>query len=401
MYCQQCGAKIIVDAQFCPQCGAKVRDTAQEEIAAGTTSLSRLNKVEKAQKQSKLGQIIPLLVPIISFILVTAWLLFSYTQEQTINKEALKLKEDAEQAALQQKYKEAKQLLEQAIELRPDYETLTINLQAVEQAIEYKEKLEKVSEFIKKTQFDAADKELANLKHELYDKESPIFKPIQEQIKEKEVNITVGKIKTNLNDITTVDELSKQLSLLSSLPEKEARAVRAEIINKIVQITMNQAEQLLKDKQFSTAISIVEKGLQYAVNNEKLTALKQRIQQDKQAFEKAEQERIERAMESAAQEELKNKTAAAEVTELTAKVNEYGDLYISGTIQNKATMNIYSVTVYYQIFDENGRFIGEGDTVVYPYLIEPGGTGTFENVHYGVHENVKVIIDNITWYLTK
>ena len=148
-------------------------------------------------------------------------------------------------------------------------------------------------------------------------------------------------------------------------------------------------------------MSIVDKGLQYAVNDEKLTALKQRIEQDRQAFEKAEQERIEQAMKSAAQEELINKTAAAEVLDLSAKVNEYGDLYLSGIVNNKATTNIYSVTVYYSIYDENDSFIEKGDTVVYPYLLKPGDTGKFENTHYGLHENATVRIDNFTWYLSK
>ena len=65
------------------------------------------------------------------------------------------------------------------------------------------------------------------------------------------MNITVGKIKTELNDLTTIDKLSGKLSILASLPEKEARAVRQEILNKIVQISLDQAGQQLKEKQFS------------------------------------------------------------------------------------------------------------------------------------------------------
>jgi cellobiose-specific phosphotransferase system component IIA len=390
---------MIADAQFCPHCGAKVQDSAQEETAAGTTTASRLDKPEKPRKQSALGRILPVLIPIISFLLIAAGLAFYYVQEQNTNKEVLQLKKDAETAALKQKYKQAKELLEEALNKRPNYETLTIDLKAVEQAIQYNESFAVVSEHIKKSQFDAADKELTQLKNQLNEEHSPIFEPLQKQIKEKEVNITVGKIKTELNDLTTVDELGGKLSILASLPEQEASAVRTEIINKIVQISMDQAGQQLKEKQFSKAISTVDKGLQYAVNDEKLTALKGRIEQDQNAFEKAEQERIEQAMESAAQEDLKNKTAAAEVLELLAEVNEYGDLYVSGSVNNKATANIYSVTVYYSIYDENKSLIESGDTVVYPYLLEPGESGTFDNIHYGLHENVSVEIDNITWYL--
>lgn len=399
MYCHKCGEQLIADAQFCPHCGAKVQDSAQEETAAGTTTASRLDKPEKPRKQSAPGRILPVLIPIISFLLIAAGLAFYYVQEQNTNKEVLQLKKDAETAALKQKYKQAKELLEEALDKRPNYETLTTDLKAVEQAIQYNESFAVVSEHIKKSQFDAADKELTHLKNQLNEEHSPIFEPLQKQIKEKEVNITVGKIKTELNDLTNVDELGGKLSILASLPEQEASAVRTEIINKIVQISMDQAGQQLKEKQFSKAISTVDKGLQYAVNDEKLTALKGRIEQDQNAFEKAEQERIEQAMESAAQEDLKNKTAAAEVLDLLAEVNEYGDLYVSGSINNKATANIYSVTVYYSIYDENKSFIESGDTVVYPYLLEPGESGTFDNIHYGLHENVSVEIDNITWYL--
>ena len=118
------------------------------------TPASRLGKPEKPRKTSKLGRIIPALIPIISFILVAAGLAIYYVQEQNINKEVLQLKEDAEQAALQQKFKEAKGLLAEALDKRPDYETLTTDLEAVEQAIIYKEKSREVSEHIKKTQFD-------------------------------------------------------------------------------------------------------------------------------------------------------------------------------------------------------------------------------------------------------
>ncbi|MBB6445144.1 zinc-ribbon domain-containing protein [Bacillus benzoevorans] len=399
MYCHKCGEQVIADAQFCPHCGAKVQNSAQEEMAAGTTTASRLDKPEKPRNHSALNRTLPVLIPIISFLLIAAGLAFYYVQEQKINKEVLQLKEDAETAALKTKYKQAKGILEEALNKRPNYETLTIDLKAVEKAIQYDESFAVVSEHIKKSQFDAAGKELTNLKNQLNAEHSPIFVPLQRQLKEKEVNITVGKIKTELNNLTTVDELGGKLSILASLPEKEASAVRKEIINKIVQISMDQAGQLLKDKQFSKAISTVDKGLQYAVNDEKLTALKGRIEQDKNAFEKAEQERIEQAMESAAQEDLKNKTAAAEVLELLAEVNEYGDLYVSGSVNNKATTNIYSVTVYYSIYDENASLIESGDTVVYPYLLEPGDTGTFDNTHYGLHENATVEIDNITWYL--
>nr|WP_276569409.1 FxLYD domain-containing protein [Cytobacillus firmus] len=104
-------------------------------------------------------------------------------------------------------------------------------------------------------------------------------------------------------------------------------------------------------------------------------------------------------MEAAAQEDIKNRTAAVEVLGLTAEVDEYGDLYVTGEVKNTATTAISSVTIYYSIYDENNGYIDEGVAIVYPYYLEPGESGAFDDMYYGVYQNATVTIDNITWYL--
>jgi hypothetical protein len=47
----------------------------------------------------------------------------------------------------------------------------------------------------------------------------------------------------------------------------------------------------------------------------------------------------------------------------------------------------------------NGNYIDEGSTTVYPYYLNPGDSGTFEDIFYGVNQDVNVEITNITWYL--
>ncbi|MEH7524864.1 FxLYD domain-containing protein, partial [Bacillus sp. JJ1503] len=117
------------------------------------------------------------------------------------------------------------------------------------------------------------------------------------------------------------------------------------------------------------------------------------------AFEEAEQQRIEKAMEAAAKEDLQNRTAAVSVSDFSAETDEYGDLYIIGNVKNVATTSISSITIYYTIYNENGGFLSSGYTSVYPYYLEPGELGYFDNIYYGVGQNVNVEIDNITWYL--
>jgi len=88
-----------------------------------------------------------------------------------------------------------------------------------------------------------------------------------------------------------------------------------------------------------------------------------------------------------------------DVSDFSVEVDEYGDLYIAGNVKNVATTTIGSITIHYSIYDENDMYLSNGSTSVYPYYLEPGELGSFEDIYYGVYQNVNVEIDNVTWYL--
>ena len=405
MYCHQCGEEIVDDSKFCSNCGVQVHslpdgknDTTINEIAISTEETVEIEH-QQEQKKLVLIRILPLLIPLISLLVVATGLSIYYFQEKEVNQEVLQLKKSAEETALKEDYKQAKEIILQALSKRTDYSALKVDLDAIEKAIKYEEMIGQVSDNIKKSQFDVASKELANIKEKLSGEQDPLFKPFQKQVEDREINITVGSIKKELNNLTTIDQLGGKLSILDTLPENEASAVKQEILNKIVQISTDQVKSSLSNNQFSEAFSTIDLGLQYAVNNEKLLALKSRAEQDQEAFQQAEQQRIEKAMEAAAQEDLKNKTAAVDVSDISATVNQYGDLYVSGKVKNVATTNIRSITIYYSIYDENHTYLRNGYTSVYPYELQPGASGAFEDIYYGVQQNVNIEIDNITWYL--
>jgi hypothetical protein len=354
---------------------------------------------ESKPKNRMIGNILPIVIPVTSFALVAIGVLFYYFYEDSVNAQVLNLKNTAEELALKGEYEKAETKLNKAIKLRPEYLVLQENKKAVQLAQDFANILEQVTEKIKKKQFDEAAKELASLKEKVNAENGPLFEPFHIQIAEKEVAITVGKIKQEIDQLHTVDQLAEKLNVVSSLSTEEAKAVKEQIINKIVQISSDEAEKELQSKQFSDALAVLDKGLQYAVNDQKLLTFKEKVKQEQEAFERAEQERLEKAMEAAAQEDLKNKTAAVEVSSLDVQVDDYGDLYIYGNIQNVATTSIYSVTIYYTITDMNGNYIDEGSTTVYPYYLNPGDSGTFEDIFYGVNQDVNVEITNITWYL--
>lgn len=399
--CHQCGEKLLDDARFCSSCGTQIETqaSAAEDELPDTILEQPIEEETPTQKASLFSRILPILIPLISLVLVTSGITVYYSHESNVNEKVLSLKETAEKEALAGKYDKAIQLLEKAVEQRPSFSILTDEIEVINRAKDYQESFLRISEKIKKTKFDEALKEIASLKENLKNERGPLFESFPQLIEDSEVKLTVGTIKQELNELNTIDELGGKLSILSTLPEKEASAVKAEILNKIVQISTDQVENNLTNKQFSDAFNTIDKGLSFAVNNEKLLALKDRVEQDKVAFEKAEQQRIEKAMEAAAQEDLKNRTAAVEVSNFLVKVDEYGDLLLSGDIQNVATTSISSITVYYTIYDENYEYITDGYTSVYPYYLDPGEYGAFEDIYYGIYQNVNVEIDNITWYL--
>ncbi|MBG9548832.1 FxLYD domain-containing protein [Cytobacillus firmus] len=431
MFCNQCGEKLAADSKFCASCGAPVAKLDEEKKnddgsrsvlvvengqAAANDSLSeaRIDDIDEVKrdipvispeesrsrrKRFTFKSALPVIFPLVSTLLVAVGLSYFYFQEKEVNAEVLDIKKSAEEKALEGNYETSKKLLEEGISKRPAYTALKDDLELVKLALELEKILESASSDIQKTEFDAASKSLASLKSKIGESESPLFEPFTTKVEEKEVQIAVGIIKKELNGLKSVDELAGKLSILATLPEKEADPVKTEILNKIIQFSTDDAEGKIKSKQFTEAFSIIDKGLEYASNDKKLLAFRDRVEQEKTAFEQAEQQRIEQAMEAAAQEDIKNRTAAVEVLGLTAEVDEFGDLYVTGEVKNTATTAISSVTIYYSIYDENNGYINEGVAIVYPYYLEPGESGAFDDMYYGVYQNATVTIDNITWYL--
>lgn len=405
MYCHQCGAELAENSQFCSQCGVKVQNQPKKGHDSNNKGTMLIDEtavgIELEQEKAgiSIARFLPAFLPLFSLILVSIILVSYYYHGKKVNEEVIELKNSADEAAIEGNYEKAKEYLLEAQTKRPDYSVLELDYNAINDAVSYDQSLNLIDDQIKKTQFSQASKELASLKDKLLRQQGPLFAPFHQQIDEKNISITVGTVKKELTDLTTVDQLAKKLSILASMPKKEASAVKEEILNKIIQISTDEAEAEVSNKQFSDAIEIIDKGLQYAINNEKLLSLKDRVKQEKDAFELAEQQRIDQALEAAAQEDLKNRTAAVEVADFSVDVDEFGDVYLTGKVENVATKGITSITISYKIMDENDEVIDTGDASVYPYELAPGETGSFEDTYYGDNQNVTVEINNITWYL--
>ncbi|WP_458413464.1 FxLYD domain-containing protein [Schinkia sp. CFF1] len=419
MYCYSCGSEVVEEALFCSKCGTKLQPTAEKDLTEENASISLNNKkkdesinssniTNESKNQSSTsqngrfkGEKLKLWVlPLVSIIIVIICNGFFYFYEKNMNEKVSSLNAKAEKSAINGKYMESKAELQKAIKLRPQSKELQQNYKTIELAINLTKELDHSSTLIKEKNFDQASKLLKNVQSSLNGTDKlTIFRPLENIVKEKETNLTVAKVRNELNKLTTVEELNQKLTTVSTIDAKEASVVKEQIKQKIVQIGYKNAEEQLKKKQFDKALGTVDQAITIVGKHEKLVTFKDRINQEQAAFEKAEQERIEQAMVLAAEEDIKNKTAAVSVENYDYYLNEYGDLNISGTIKNVATKPISSITIYYSVYDNTGNFLGDFSTPVYPYYLESGESGSFEDVVSYVYVDSEVRIDHATWYL--
>lgn len=355
--------------------------------------------VKEDKKQKPKGRFLAWFIPIFVLLAVGVGVTGFYFHEVSKNDLVLALKTEAEAKAFDRNYEEAITLIQEAIALRPQYSVLTEMLNEVHAVIDFSDDLNQLNELLDTQQYQAAQAELLALNGTLAEQTGPLFHSFAPELEAIDMTITVGMIKEELDDLHTITQLHDKLQMIESLPAAEGEEVKKQILTKIVKLTMDDAIIKLDDKQFYEALMIVEHGLEYVPNDDKLLSLKERIEQEKFAFEQAEQERIEQALEAAAREDLKNRTEAVEVTFFEYSINDFGDLYIYGDVKNVATRPISSITIYYSVYDVNGFYIDSGTAYVYPYLLAPGGEGMFDDVFYFVYEDVTVEIDNITWYV--
>jgi len=380
------------------------------EVAAGTEAIrlpqAAAGKLGDDQRPAQAavkggsGRVFQWIIPFLLAGVVALGLTLYYKYEQSVNQEVMALQQQAKKEALAGRYSEAVQLLERAEEQRPRFAALTRDRELAAKAAQLKNQLDGASAQLKAKKLDEGEKALRQIADMIGKRQEPLFAPLQKSLAADQVMLTVLRIKGQLDKLTTVDALADKLVTVRGLSGQEAAAVKAQIINKIAGISYSSAEEKLRKKDFAGALEAVDNGLSYAADNPKLTSYRKQISEAKREFEEAEAKRIQLAQQKAAEEELNNRTAAVDVSGVTAVLDDYGDLTISGTVTNTATRPIYSVSVYLNIYSSSsGAFIGDAYANVSPFRLEPGESGSFSTSYYGVYEQAEVSVDNASWYL--
>lgn len=317
-----------------------------------------------------------------------------------MNDRVVKLQLEARTSALEGKYEVAQAKLKEAAEARPAFASVQKDLEIVAMAIELSRSVAAAGKQLEEKNLEDAELTIEKAKNELHGHSEPIFLSMKEQLRGYAVKLNVLKLTAELADLNTVDELGAKLSIASQLEGEEAAAVKEQIIVKIVEISIKEADALLKKKSYSDALAITGKGLLYAKDEVKLINLEKKITDAQAAYERDEQRRLEHAMQQAAAEDLKNQTAAVEVVQIESTLDEFGDLNIEGELRNAATRPIYSISVKFIVRDAEGNEVGSGTAEATPDYVEPGESIRFTSTVYGVYiQNTTVVVDHATWYL--
>ncbi|GGF12820.1 hypothetical protein GCM10010954_09430 [Halobacillus andaensis] len=387
--CRECGSENNSGSRFCSHCGEKLSEDSFEEL--GTEVDSSIHKRKKLWMS---------ILPGALFIFIAAGLVFFYNHAKQVNQSVLEDKEKAEELALEGDYNEAGKLLERAADKRPDYQALKRNLSAVNQVKAMEKDLERVETSIEENDLDNALNELSQVNQKMGEQENRLVATLTPRMNELDSRITVGKINNEVKELTNIDELAEKLNTLSRLDLEEATRAREKITEKIVSISSKQAEKAMKERQYNEAIAAVDEGLQYVINHKKLLRLKDRVEQEKLAFEQEKQDRMERAMEQAAMEEMMNRREAVKVLTIKASKDEFGDVTVQGEVQSEATSIVSSIEITYDILDEDGEILETDTSQVYPMYLNPEDTGKFEQNYYDFEkEEISVEVTNVQWFV--
>lgn len=300
MYCHVCGTKNSPADNTCRKCRTKLKETSstEEQIWAETAidldkgtqkaidSLSR--QQQPASKQGNTGQGLAFswIIPILLAVVVGALLTYYYKQETGINAEVKSLHQQAEQAALEGKYKEALQLLDSALTKRPNYDALIQDRQITAKAFNLMNQLDEASTSLKTGKLSAGDKTIQAVAKALMEREEPVFAKVRAAFNNRKVTLAVLKVKKEIDSLTTIEALAEKLDTISDLKGKEAETVEKQIVDKLASISYKEAEQQVKQKNFTIALQTVDQGLSYAPENEKLTSYRERVLSEKRHLKK-------------------------------------------------------------------------------------------------------------------
>lgn len=384
-YCPYCGTKVKDEELFCLNCGKKLPSDLSKRV---DTSKQKFNRL----------WFLPISLGILLLIVTIG--LFLLTEKQA--EQALEYYEKSEQYILEGKYDLARDNLDKAIKLKPKFEQAIIAKEFIQIATIVSNNIDKAEGYLEEEQFQEALGLINESERILSPYHGEVTTDLIEQLHSERNSIKFASLLAALEKQPSIDELKILLWDAEEIKTVEAKEVAENIRNQIANYTYSKAVELLTKHQFSDAHLLVNDGLKYASNSEKLLSLQQTIDKEKEAYESELQKRIEQAIHLAEEERELNEMEAVELIDVDFEVDDQGALIVFGEIKSVATIPINSIIVKYALYTDNTEepYL-TNKAFVFPDILYPGDHGNFEFTHYDIDQKIditRIQIEKFTWY---
>lgn len=383
LHCPYCGSIVKEDESFCIKCGKELPNDINARF-----------KQKKYFNRYWLFPIFSLVLCILSFMSIHFIL-------QHKEASAKQLYNEGENFIIEENYEKAKEAFSDALNYKDNFYDANAALKFTEKVIQINKDLKKAMKQQENNEFKEALSMIDTAERTLKNYHGSAVNHLIDQIIITRNDTKIEQLKYLLSKQPNIDDLKSLLWESEAINNSDAEEITLNIKNQIVDYTFSKASEQLNNKQFNDAQILVDDGLKYASDSEKLLSLKTTIEKEKNAFEMEQQERIEQAIHLAAEEQEKNKEDAVKLNSVKIDNDEQGNWIINGEVTSVATVPINSVLIEYSLLTNKDEEIVSNKVYVFPDKLYMNEDGKFEFTHYDIdkkHKKIKVKVNKITWY---
>jgi hypothetical protein len=341
------------------------------------------------------------IVPVSVLVLFMLSSVLYYVYLENRSTKAVDLYNQAEEKVLAGEYTAAEQLFEEALHLKGNFPQSDTSLLFVKRASGVESALTEAEDLRLENNYEEALSIINEAEDEIQDFYGPAVRDLIFNIISQRNDVKIEQLEEVLQNDPSIDDLKILLWEADAIDEEHAEEIAQSIRSQIIDYTFSRASEQLNAKHFNDALLLVEDGLKYAPDSEKLQSLETTINNEQTTFETAQEERLEQAMNTALEEREMNESDAVELLEMAVENDEQGNIIIKGKVKSVATVPINSIIVDYSLLDKNETEFESNEVFVYPDRLYPDEDGNFEFTHFDIDEsrqNLQIEINKITWY---
>ncbi|WP_053219841.1 zinc ribbon domain-containing protein [Virgibacillus senegalensis] len=383
LYCPYCGSKTNDDELFCIQCGKKLPE-------------DRYDRIAEPGPDRRIWYL-PAISLLFSFLAIGFCYLFLQHQTEQA-KEAFR---SGEEQALDGNYDEALIHFEKALEEKNNFPAAHENKSFMEVALRSRLDLKQASDYAAEKDFQKSLEKIDEAENNLKVYNGEAVDVIINEVVEKRSEVQLEQLQQSMENDPSIEKLKTLLWQAKAISSEEAESITETIEEQIISYIFSTANEQLSQKQFTDARDIVEEGLNFVPNSDKLQSLQTTIEKEKTAFETEQQHRIEQAATAAEKEQNLNKNDAVEMIDVSISRDEQGNAVVSGKLKSVATVPVYSISVDYKILDKSDSELLSNEVYIYPDTLYPGEEGKFEFTHFDTKaaDTSDIEIEKIKWFL--